>query len=64
MEEVFRQYSGPIIVVFVVVGIIALVAVMLKANPDSAIVVALSSLIDKLAGKVSDTSTGQIRPLI
>ena len=62
MEEIFKQYGAPVIIVSVIVALIAIFAVLLSTN-NGAIIGQFQSLITKFFEEAKFTSTtGTILP--
>lgn len=57
MEEIFKQYGGPIITVMVIVGIIALVSILL-ATDGGPINEAFHALIEKFQSRGTEAIEG------
>ena len=54
MEEIFKQYGGPIITALVVVGIVVIVGILLSTGKvDGVIIEAFESLITQFQGKAN-----------
>lgn len=59
MEEIFKQYGGPIITVMVIVGIIALVALLLATEGEGGVIhKAFNGLITKFQKSGEDAIGG------
>ena len=58
MEEIFKQYGGPIITVMVIVAIIAIVTLLLSTGDDGVISNAFKELIGKFQGRGEDAIEG------
>ena len=55
MEEIFKQYGGPIITALVVVGIVVIVGILLAVTgTDTVIFTAFKNLISQFQGKASN----------
>lgn len=56
MEEIFKQYGAPVIIVSVIVALIAIFAVLLSTN-NGAIIGQFNSLISKFFAEAKFTSS-------
>lgn len=55
MEEIFKQYGGPIITALVVVGIVAIVGILLATTGTGGVIIeAFRKLITEFQGKATD----------
>lgn len=59
MEEIFKQYGAPVIIVSVIVALIAIFALLLNTN-NGAIIGQFQSLISKFFAEAKFTSSGTI----
>lgn len=61
MEEIFKQYSTPIIIVLVVIALIAIFAVLLS-NADGAVMEQFKDLLTSFFNKANDALKGWTPP--
>lgn len=61
MEEIFKQYSTPIIIVLVVIALIAIFAVLLN-NVDGAVMEQFKDLLTSFFNKANDALKGWTPP--
>ena len=53
MEEIFKQYSGPIIIAIVIVALIALFGIVLSTSEGSLVLTNFRNLIDNFFRKAN-----------
>ena len=53
MEEIFKQYSGPIIIAIVIVALIALFGIVLSTKEGSLVLTNFRNLIDNFFRKAN-----------
>lgn len=62
MEEIFKQYSTPIIIVLVVIALIAIFALLLIANDNGAVMSQFKDLLTSFFEKANGALSGWTPP--